>query len=640
MAAPTRLPFYLVVVLLVLGVLSSCHVVTAWIPTQHAVGVARPAHRQSTTTTTSATNRSQQRWATLSDTNESANTHTRSNKKPYKDLVAFNQALNRLAEQCADPTESVIARAADAEAAYKEAVADSCTTGTGTAALWYPDVISLNTLLKAWKSCCQSMAESSKSPVAMGAAVGQTVSLADISSVPVYTAKDAAQRATDWLNEHLDTAATAATDTDGTNASTETTAAAAPVVQPDVQSFNIVMDAWAKSRAPEAPERVEALLEQLTSLPGLEPDSLTYNALVDAYAYSTQQNRLEKLQKLWADMDRLQKETNGRIKATIRTVNSILHAHGKFIQELESGYNHQNRYDPNNRNENGRVAAMTAAAAEAILRDCLATAEATGELTDQPDVMTYTTVMDAYARCGSLAGAQHAERLLQELKTLYQETKNERYRPNSYTYTTVISAWKRTTMAQGPSRAQELLEELLAETDIAPDSRAFTSTIQCWARSRDVVKATKALQLLQKMKQVSVKWPEAAPTLVSYNTAIDACARTRGDADQQTAALKIAFAVFKAVQVSETMQPNHITYATLLKASAFLMPPGEERNKVAEAVFSKAVVAGMVEGGVIKNLQKATDASVLRRLLGEMQDAGSGHIDFRRIPPAWSKYVR
>jgi hypothetical protein len=146
--------------------------------------------------------------------------------------------------------------------------------------------------------------------------------------------------------------------------------------------------------------------------------------------------------------------------------------------------------------------------------------------------------------------------------------------------------------------------------------------------------------LLQRMKQVSETWPDAAPTLISYNTAIDACARTRGDAEQQTAALKIAFAIFKAVNVSEVMDANHVTYATLLKAASFLMPPGDERNKVAEAVFSKAVAAGMVEGAVVKNLQKATDASVLQRLLKDMQEAGSGHIDYRRIPPLWSKHVK
>lgn len=586
-------------------------------------------------------------------------------KALYKDLVEFNKALNKLAEQCADPSlpsQSVIARAADCETAYREVMAESIyqsnnandSDANNDKKKWHPDIISFNTVLKAWGRCCATMAETNKSPAALASASNSKVSLSDISSVPVYTARDAADRANNWLNQQTSAAEKALER--AAEQSNDGVKIVAPAM-PDVQSFNIVMDAWAKSRAAEAPVRVEALLHQLERMDGLEADSLTYNALVDAYAYSDAPDRLEKLQQLWADMDRLQKETAGRIRPTFRTVNSILHAHSRSVQELERTYNSRNNFQTNvangnnnnastrnsnhnNHDDTSLQATRIAAAAEKILRDCLRNHEATGDSTDQPDVMTFTTVMDAYARCGTMSGAQNAERLLTELKNVYKDTKNDRFRPNSYTYTTVISAWKRTMVPQGPARAQELLEELLAETDLAPDSRAFTSTIQCWARSRDGKKAAKALQLLQRMKQVSVKWPDAAPTLISYNTAIDACARTRGDADQQTAALKIAFAIFKAVNVSEVMQPNHVTYATLLKAASFLMPPGDERNKVAEAVFSKAVAAGMVEGAVVKNLQKATDASVLQRLLKDMQEAGSGHIDYRRIPPLWSKHVK
>jgi hypothetical protein len=585
-------------------------------------------------------------------------------KALYKDLVEFNKALNKLAEQCADPSlpsQSVIARAADCETAYREVMAesiyhsnnvDSSAEAGSDKKKWHPDIISFNTVLKAWGRCCATMAETNKSPAAL-AASSNKVSLADISSVPVYTARDAADRANNWLNQQTAAAEKAIEKAAESNDNKKIVAPA----MPDVQSFNIVMDAWAKSRATEAPAKVEALLHQLERMDGLEADSLTYNALVDAYAYSDAPDRLEKLQGLWADMDRLQKETNGRIRPTFRTVNSILHAHSRSVQELERNYNARNNFQTNiangnnnnastrnsnhnNHDDTSLQATKIAAAAEKILRDCLRNHEATGDATDQPDVMTFTTVMDAYARCGTMSGAQNAERLLTELKNVYRDTGNERFRPNSYTYTTVISAWKRTMVPQGPARAQELLEELLAEKDLAPDSRAFTSTIQCWARSRDGKKAAKALQLLQRMKQISEKWPDAAPTLISYNTAIDACARTRGDAEQQTAALKIAFAIFKAVNVSEVMDPNHVTYATLLKAASFLMPPGDERNKVAEAVFSKAVAAGMVEGAVVKNLQKATDASVLQRLLKDMQEAGSGHIDYRRIPPLWSKHVK
>lgn len=108
---------------------------------------------------------------------------------------------------------------------------------------------------------------------------------------------------------------------------------------------------------------------------------------------------------------------------------------------------------------------------------------------------------------------------------------------------------------------------------------------------------------------------------------------------QQTDALKIAFAILKAIQAESDMQPNHVTFATLLKATAALMPAGEERNKVATAVFSKAQQAGMVDYYTLANLRKAVEVYVLQSLLKDMADSKTGFIDYNKIPQPWCKNV-
>jgi hypothetical protein len=112
-----------------------------------------------------------------------------------------------------------------------------------------------------------------------------------------------------------------------------------------------------------------------------------------------------------------------------------------------------------------------------------------------------------------------------------------------------------------------------------------------------------------------------------------------GDTKQQTEALKIAFAILKSIQMEPEMEPNQITYSTVLKATAFLLPAGDERNKVASALFEKARAAGMIDIVMIKNMRKAVDSNVMRELLAEMTDP-KGHINDEQIPPAWSKNVR
>ena len=121
--------------------------------------------------------------------------------------------------------------------------------------------------------------------------------------------------------------------------------------------------------------------------------------------------------------------------------------------------------------------------------------------------------------------------------------------------------------------------------------------------------------------------------------AIDACARCQGTSQQQTEALKIAFAILKSIQMEPGMEPNHVTYTTVLKATAFLLPAGEERNKVASALLDKARAAGMVDLNMIKNMRKAVDNHIMQELMIELQDK-KGHVDYNNIPPSWSRNVR
>ena len=124
----------------------------------------------------------------------------------------------------------------------------------------------------------------------------------------------------------------------------------------------------------------------------------------------------------------------------------------------------------------------------------------------------------------------------------------------------------------------------------------------------------------------------------SNKSAIDACAKCQGTTQQQTDALKIAFAILKAIQAEPDMQPNHVTFATLLKATGALLPGGEERNKIAQAVFAKAQQAGMVDYYTLANLRKSVEVHVLQSLLKDMQDS-QGSIDYKKIPQLWCKNV-
>lgn len=530
----------------------------------------------------------------------------------YKDLHEANMALNDIAVKCGNARqEPVIARADECQSQW-EAMRGS---------VMEPDTVSFNTVLKAWSKCCQALADYKKHDFVT---ISNTGSGTSQDHPQVYTAKDAAERATLLLLSQ---------EQDFENGSLEESA------RPDTLSYNEAITAWAKSGCAEAPTNAERLLKRMLDHEYINPDVISYNGVVDAWAYSGKPEAVQKVKQIWQHMEQLYADGDegdeNRIKPTIRTVNSIITAHAKRVQEsVES------------RDIDG--ARKTARDAEEYLDLMKERYEQTQDPDHMPDVMTYTTVMDTYGRCGRYHSTLRAKALLDELKDVYRQHKNPKQKPNVRTYTSLITAWSKTRSPDSPQEAESLLKELLNSKDpeLEPNSRTFTAVIHAWGRSADHTKAERALKLLQAMKAMEKeatsksRKQEVKPTLVSYNAALDACARCQGDLQQQTDALKIAFAVLKAVQQDKSLEANSVTFATLLRACSFLLQPGDQRNHVGTMIFEKAQKAGMADYRVLLQLIKTVDSTVLPELLGELPQDRRGNFDFSQAPPGWSRNVR
>jgi len=530
----------------------------------------------------------------------------------YKDLHEANMALNDLAEKCSNTRqEQVISRADECQSQW-EAMRGSSME---------PDTVSFNTVLKAWSKCCQALADYKKKDFVVSSETGSGSSQ---DHPQVYTAKDAAERATllllsqeqDFLNGVLEESA-----------------------RPDTVSYNEAIGAWAKSGCSEAPTNAERLLKRMLDHEYIEPNVISYNGVVDAWAYSGKPEAVQKVKQIWQHMEQLYADSDegdeNRIKPTIRTVNSIITAHAKRVQEAVE-----------TRDIDG--ARKMAREAEEFLDLMKERYEQTQDPDHMPDVMTYTTVMDTYGRCGRYHSTLRAKSLLDELKDVYQQNSNPRQKPNVRTYTSLMTAWSKTRSPDSPKEAEKLLKELMDsdDPDLQPNSRTFTAVIHAWGRSADHTKAQRALKVLQMMKAMEKEATsnsrklELKPTLVSYNAALDACARCQGNLQQQTDALKIAFAVLKAVQQDKSLEPNSITFATVLRACSFLLQPGGERNTVGKIIFEKARKAGMADYRVLLQLIKTVDSTMLLELLGELPQDRRGNFDFNLAPPGWSRNVR
>ncbi len=128
------------------------------------------------------------------------------------------------------------------------------------------------------------------------------------------------------------------------------------------------------------------------------------------------------------------------------------------------------------------------------------------------------------------------------------------------------------------------------------------------------------------------------PTIYTYNAAIDACAKCNGTPAQQSEALKIAFAVNKAIKAAK-LQSNHVTYNTLIKTANALLEPGKEKNEIVKALFQKCKKEGYVDKAVLKTLKMSTNQGLFLELLDEAKNK-AGFVDFDLIPSDWCRSLK
>ena len=377
------------------------------------------------------------------------------------------------------------------------------------------------------------------------------------------------------------------------------------------------IDAWAKSNDKDAPHTAERLLRKLLEHDTLTPDAYSYHGILEAWSQSQDPDALRRLQQIYKHM------VSANLVKNIRTFNSLLSAYAKHISKLQD--------------KNDMIALATEA--HELLQQEKERFAQTQDSDQQPDAFTYSIMIDIFGRCGVVKSTLQAESLLTELKELYSQQKLEKLLPNVRTYTSLISAWSKTKSDKAAVRGEELLQEMLdgSSTEMKPNQRTYAALCTCWARSQDPTKATRVLTLVRNMKQqFETNGDEnCKPSLLVYNSAIDACSRCCGDDKQQTVALKIAFAMNKALLL-DGLVPDAMTFDRLMQATAYLMPNGNERNGVACALLDKAKNAGCVSFDVVKNFRKAVDNNVVHEQLKEMEDK-HGQIDYNNVPRTWAK---
>lgn len=418
-----------------------------------------------------------------------------------------------------------------------------------------------------------------------------------------------------------------------------------PWLQPNVYTFSSLMNTWVKSKHVDAPEEVEQILHQMFHLHlehgwDVAPNQVTYSTAIDAWA---KLGRVDRVEQLLQDMHAAYKDVGlGQLKPNLPALNGLLVALAR-AGEMDR--------------------------AEATLQQMEDLYDA-GELEEPPGVISYSTVLDAFAKSKERGSASRAETILRQMKhrgieanviswnsviDAYSKEKNpERaeallkemndeylkgnhsFKPTMRTYSVVLSGWSNARSPQSGERAESLLHHMkkLADSDeLEPlDVVVYNSVLACWAKSSFTGAAMRAKVFLEK---IMIARDGIKPDTYSYNTVMSALIRVGRISDAE--------AMLDSMR-ENGVHPDITTYNTILYA--WVNSNAKNAAVRVKELYQKMKEDPHVEGDHITNntlmhfYSKSGNPKAAENLLNEMclPDAkiGPDSISFNTAIGAWT----
>jgi pentatricopeptide repeat protein len=189
--------------------------------------------------------------------------------------------------------------------------------------------------------------------------------------------------------------------------------------QPDLISYNILLDAWSRSSEVGRGERAEAILEKLCESKDFdwEPDARTYSAAICAVIKSDEENTLERAERILAEAKSHEMDADVYLQSVLLDAYASSNSEGsarkaeELLERLEKkgfvnavSYNTVIKAWKSSNGPNGL------ARAEKIV----------GRMKELGlvDTISYSTLIAAYAKEGNRGSAERAEAMLAEMKTM------------------------------------------------------------------------------------------------------------------------------------------------------------------------------------------------------------------------------
>ncbi|KAI2512623.1 hypothetical protein MHU86_1842 [Fragilaria crotonensis] len=205
---------------------------------------------------------------------------------------------------------------------------------------------------------------------------------------------------------------------------------------------------------------------------------------------------------------------------------------------------------------------------EELLQDLERRYVATGEPQLQPDTVSYTTAMKAYAK-----QPEQCSRLLRVMLDL-EAVGRPNVSPNVVTYNTVIRSWASTATREGLLTAMQIKENMT----VPPNSATYAELIFGWSASGLREAGHRAQQLLQDLENMPASKQKGVEFVKLYNAVILAWGRAGTDDAPRRAENLLSILEAKYDNGDWKACPNIVTFVSVADAYAKACVPDAERR--------------------------------------------------------------
>jgi Pentatricopeptide repeat domain/PPR repeat len=331
-----------------------------------------------------------------------------------------------------------------------------------------------------------------------------------------------------------------------------------------INSFNVVLTAWAKSGMEYGPERAEKLMVLMDEI-GIQPSVRSFTSLIDAYSQTNTWDGASHCERIFNRvLDMYVVDDDESFEPSVVSWTVVMSAWARLSKKGFKGAGER---------------------ADRLLRRMEAL-HADGRIRVGPDHIVYVTCMNANAFAKTAEGLARAKEILDEMNERYMDGNNDSFKPTARSIRVLIDCWIRSSLPDKMDEAERVLEcykdhlESLGPPNDPPDTldvvtEIYKSMVFGWTQDGDPILAQ---QYLQEMVDRGLE-----PDSFCFDKVIEANTQLN-----DPGAMKRSYEVFQLLdecRVRGDVVPNERVYTSFIRAMIKARVPGLARK--ANAILNR-----------------------------------------------------